>query len=259
MMSSVIDLASRRRAPAEPALFPHPSGVRLPLGDQSGGALIAPELRADIGAGTYGAAMIARLPDALRAGDRVLVIGGGLGVLSTLVANSGLVERVLVIEADLRFAPYLDQVHTLNGVPWVETLNAVPANGQCGRVPFFARADPRKSSFTPDEGDWVRAMMVPFVDFGLILADERISLIVWDAPTYHVQTLTEVELGPVERALINCDDYSPDVFPAPQTKVVLGGESFSAEDCAGSILLRRQRSGAKCDVSAPKWRVDSCG
>jgi hypothetical protein len=221
--------------------FAHPAGVRLPAYCPSMAASIAPEVRAEIGSGAYGAEMISHIPDVLRAGDRVLVIGAGLGVLTTLIAKSPGVDQVVALEADTRLVPYLESVHALNGVGWIPTLNAVPSTQFRGRVPFFARRDPRHSSLIPDHGDWEQAMVVPVVDLSLILADERISLIVWDGQICpaQVQMLAEAELGSVERILINHGNCPSRGWMAAELQLLRARHGATMSDCGGSFLLER--------------------
>ena len=106
-MSVVIDLASRRHAPASLKRISHPAGVTLPLDGPSDAELLIPEIRSEICSGAYSADLVRLLPDAVKPGDRVLVIGGGLGTVSSLVAKSDGVERVIAVEANTELTPYL--------------------------------------------------------------------------------------------------------------------------------------------------------
>jgi FkbM family methyltransferase len=184
----------------------HPAGVDLHFDDPSSADLIIPEIRSSVCDGTYSADLIRRLPDIVQTGDRVLVIGAGLGIVSTLVAKSEGVARVVAIEPNLSLIPHLNRVHALNGVPWVETINAVLGCGSKGRIPFFVRRDLRTSSPTPHESEWERAMMVPWMDLDLILTEEQINLIICEAPIASKQLLKCVEHRSVERILISSGD-----------------------------------------------------
>jgi FkbM family methyltransferase len=198
-MSCVIDLASRRWTPASLKRLSHPAGIAVPFDRQSDADLIIPEVRSAICSGDYSADMIRHLPDVVNPGDRVLVIGAGLGVVSTLVAQSRGVERVIAVEANIALIPYLERTHALNGVPWVETVNAVLGDNWKGRAPFFARRDIRTSSLLLDDRSWQQVMMVPCMNLDLILTEEQITLIVCDTPTASAQLLERAELGSIER------------------------------------------------------------
>jgi FkbM family methyltransferase len=194
----------------------HPAGIILPFDRKSDADLIIPEVRSAICTGAYCASILRLLTDAVRAGDRVLVIGAGLGVVSTLVAQSRGVERVIAVEANILLVPYLERVHALNGVPWVETVNAVLGDSGKGRVPLFARRDIRYSSLLPTDQPWQQVMMVPSMDLNVILTEEQITVIVCNIPAPSAQLLGRAKLGPIERILEpdvpngRCNVQSPD-------------------------------------------------
>ncbi len=237
-MSVVIDLASRRHAPASLKRISHPAGVTLPLDGPSDAELLIPEIRSEICSGAYSADLVRLLLDAVKPGDRVLVIGAGLGTVSSLVAKSDGVERVIAVEANTELAPYLERVHALNGVPWVETINAVLGVGLKGRVPFFARADIRTSSLLPDDCSWQHTMMVPCMDLNLILTEEQITLIVCEIPTASAQ-LQCAELGSVERILVSSGDDPSDRWEQNEVCSLLAGQGFDAEERGAALLFGR--------------------
>ena len=210
MSRTIFDLATKRFNNANLEPLQHPAGVALPFEGPSDAALIIPEIRSEIRSGTYCAEVLRLLPEAVMPGDRVLVIGAGLGVVSTTVARNEGVDRVIAVEANTALIPYLNRVHALNGVSEVETVNAVLAEGKKGRVPFFARRDLRTSSLLPHDRSWQQVIMVPFMDLNLILTDERISLIICDIPITSARLLARAELATVERILVSCgDDPAP--------------------------------------------------
>lgn len=238
-MSCVIDLASRRPGPSASMPLSHPAGVTLPFDKPCHADLIVPEVRRAICEGTYSAAMIRLLPEAVRPGDRVLVIGAGLGIVSTLIAKARGIDRVLAVEANIALIPYLERVHELNGVPWIEILNAVPTTGKRGRVPFFVRRDLRVSSTLPEE-PWQQAIMVPQIDLNLILTEERISLIVWETPLISAGTLTEIDDGAVDRIAISGDSTLQYLRGEAEIIVRLARQGFHVENAGQAILLERE-------------------
>ncbi len=133
MPDKITDLAAKRQSSrAEPLV--HPAGVTLPFDGPSDAAPIIPEIRSEIRSGTYCADLVRLLPAAVVPGDRVLVIGAGLGVVSTMVARDEGVDRVIAVEANTALIPYLNRVHDLNGVSEIETINAVLAAGNTNRL-----------------------------------------------------------------------------------------------------------------------------
>ncbi len=239
MSDEIIDFAAKCRDAfsSEPLL--HPAGVTLPFDGPSDAALIIPEIRSEIRSGAYSADILRLLPEAVVPGDRVLVIGAGGGVVSTMVARNEGVWSVIAFEANTALIPYLNRVHTLNGVSEVESINAVLAVGKKGRIPFFARRDLRTSSLLPHDRAWQQVIMVPFMDLNLILTEERISLIICDIPVASAQLLAQAELGQVDRILL---DYSYDVAQCWERTGVctqLVARGYYPEPSATAIMLRR--------------------
>jgi FkbM family methyltransferase len=253
-MSDGIDyLAARRQSASSSMPLEHPAGVTLPFDAPTDAALIAPEIRDEICSGAYSADLVRRLPDAVIPGDRVLVIGGGLGVVSTLVARVEGVDRVIVAEPNTALFPYIDRVHYLNGVSEVETINAVLAVGKKGKIQFCPQRDPRTSLLTPHNQSRQQAMMVPFIDLNMILAEERINLIICDTPTPPAQLLAQAELGQVDRILLNYGNDVAQCWDRDGVCTQLVARGYYPEPSGTAILLRRsvaQRSGST-RVAAP--------
>jgi len=231
-VSTVIDLACRRKTPTRTPLIQHPSGILLPSDTVVAPGLIDPELRADISRGAYATDLIKLLPDLLREDDRVLVVGDGFGLISSLMARSELVADVIVTEADAGLVPYVESVHTLNGTPWVETVNAFPGIARRGRAPFFSRRDPRQSSLRPEDGPWLRVSMAPFIDLDLVLVEARISLIVWTCAAGAASMLAAANLRGVDRVLLHGGDT------ASSLGLLEGNGSFGTR-FEETVLLRR--------------------
>lgn len=248
-MSGVVNIAEWRDPHDLAGALEHPSGVTFPVDSPVAAEIITPSLHAEISGGTYAASMVASLENAIADGDRVLVIGTALGILSTLAAKSRRVSEVIAIEMDSRVIPLINRVHALNGVRGVQTLNGVPTSGQRGGVPVFARFDPRMSSPLPDEGAWSQAMLVPFVDLGLILADEKISLIVCDVPYCAAQMISEVELGGVERILISAGDRPLHFWQDGEPGALLKDQGFFPEISGTAVLACRDSASRFLKVS----------
>lgn len=205
LMPKVIDLTQQRcDGPFKPLW--HPAGVALPFDGALDAALIIPDIRREVRSGDYVADTIKLLDQAVRPGDRVLVIGAGLGVLTTLIAKRGGVERLIAVEANTQLVHYLERTHALNGVEWIETINAALAEDRKGYVPFFARQDIRTSSLLPDHGSWQQVMMVPTMDLDAILMEEQITLLVSEIPSGTAEVLASANPAHVERILLSAAD-----------------------------------------------------
>jgi len=245
MPHTIFDLAAERHGIANLEPLQHPAGVALPFDGPADAALIIPEIRSEVRSGAYSADLLRQLPGAIAPGDRVLVIGAGLGVASTIVARDERVDRVIAVEANTSLIPYLDRVYALNGVTEIETVNAVLAEGKKGRVPFFTRRDMRTSSLLPHDRSWQQVVMVPFMDLNLILTEERISLVICDIPVESARLLAEADLAAVERILVNCGDDTVPCWEEGSLCSLLAARGYTAGPCdpdQGSILFSRPRT-----------------
>lgn len=206
MSPSVFDLAAFRYVPGPSSLLAHPAGVLVPLDNPFDSQLITPQVRSDITSGAYSRDMISRLPDVLKAGDRVLVVGAGLGLLASLVAKSGLAKRIIAVEANPALIPRIRRIKALNNADQIETVLGVLGSGGRGTVPFYIGRDFRESSVAPGDGNWSGAIRVPCLDVDLIMAEERISVIICDVPEIASSLLARADLSAVERILVRIGD-----------------------------------------------------
>lgn len=239
-MSCVVDLYPWRNAPQT---LSHPAGVSLPLEKPEHADFLIPQLRRAISTGRHCADLISGLPFAVRPGERVLVIGSGLGVVSTLAAKCPGVEKVIAMEPNVPLADYIGEVHRLNGVPWVETVNAVPTHAGNGRVPLFVRHDVRTSSLVPDDGPWRQVMLVPGVDLSLILEEERISLVVVESSIIPSEVATQVRLGASGRMLVGFPQAGEEPFEEDGLAQLLAARAPTVERFGTALMF----CGTECD------------
>jgi threonine dehydrogenase-like Zn-dependent dehydrogenase len=213
--------------------------VILPFDSSLPPDIAAPELRAAIASGAYGADIIELIPGLLRDGDRVLVVGDGFGLISTLIAKSPAAPTVIVAEPDAMLLEYLKSVHARNGVPGVESMDVFPAVGLRGRVPYFVRRDPRQSSLRPDDGPWLRVSMTPLIDLNLLLSEARISLVLWCCAPSAASMLAEADLDTVDRILLAAGDETGPCDEETTVAGLLRGRGFRCTEPRGTVLLKR--------------------
>ncbi len=97
------------------------SGIKVPFVP----AIITPKIERPMRNNRYEGGECAALRRILRPGDRVLELGAGVGLLSTV---AGLIEgigSVTTIEANPDLIPLIRETHRLNGVTGVDLRNGV--------------------------------------------------------------------------------------------------------------------------------------
>lgn len=235
-MPRVIDLYQWRDASRS---LSHPAGVSLPLENGGEADLFIPQLRSAIASGHYCADIIGALPAAVPAGTRALVVGSGIGILSTLIARIPGVGRVIAIEPNIAIADYISCVHEANGASSIEIVNGVPVEGGHGRIPLFVRHDVRASSLVPGDGPWRQVMLVPGVDLELILAEEQISLIVAEHGAGIAPMLAEADLAAVDRLVLGAFDGAGGSRESEGLACSLAAAGFEAERTGAAMMFGR--------------------
>jgi FkbM family methyltransferase len=237
MCSVIVDLAERRQNTSPSKSVELPMGITLPI-DAPAAAVITPEVCSEIRSGAYSADLIGRLPDAVMHGDRVLVIGGGLGIVSTLVARAEGIDRVIVVEPNISLLTYIDRVHDMNGASGVETVNALLAVGKKGKIPFSAQHDPRTCSAMHQDHTGQQTVLVQLMDLNMILAEERISLLICDTPVAPVELLAQADLGQVDRILLS-DGNAVEGLDADRFCAQMIARGYFPERSGATILYRK--------------------
>lgn len=254
-MSCVIDLSQWRRAPGS---LSHPAGVTLPLENPGHASLLTPEVRDAVGSGAHCADLVRLIANAVRPGERALVLGSGLGVASSLVAKTRGVERVIAVEPNISLAAYIAHVHSANGVPWVEVVNGVPVESGRGRIPVFVRHDVRASSFSVDDGPWTQVMLVPRLNLDLMLAEERISLIVAERSAISARLLARAQLGSVERILFGFHHSTEGSSDRDELTARLAERGFVGQSLGTALQFGRADAGENDAESSKHAALGSC-
>lgn len=172
-------------------------GVRIPFDP----AIITPKIERPIRNDRYEKGECALLRRVLRAGDRVLELGGGLGLLSTVAARTPGIAAVTTIEANPALIPLIRETHRLNGVTGVDLRNAVATAAPAGPVPFYIRADFWASSMEPDSRPYVQRAEVPAAPIAALVAELSPTVISCDIEGGELGLFDAVDLSGV-RALI---------------------------------------------------------
>ena len=142
--------------------------------------LIPDEVWRTIREGRYEAAELHAAQGSVRAGDRLLDIGAGLGLLGAALAKSTEVERILSVEADPRLIPYIGRLHASNAIGNIAVLNCALTAAPEDEVVFYPRADFRCSSLDPCTGAYLAKVRVPTRTFASVLSEFRPTVIMSD-------------------------------------------------------------------------------
>jgi len=152
--------------------------------------------------GNYERPEIRGLERFVRPGDRVLELGGGIGLISTYLSKVLKVKRVLSFEANPDLIPFIREVQALNGVTNVDIRNRILFNDTADMpetVPFHI-ADPlRASSLTRPVEGFVREVQVATARLSDVIADFDPTLIVCDIEGGETELFEAVDFRNVKR------------------------------------------------------------
>jgi FkbM family methyltransferase len=180
------------------------NGVKVPF--VSG--IITPAIEKPMRNNRYEGGECNALRELLEPGDRVLELGAGVGLLSTVAATVEGVE-VVAVEANPDLIPLIRETHRLNGVESVTLLNGVVAPRAGDPLDFYLRADFWASSMEPDSRPFVRSVKVPSLGIGDLIAEHDPTVIVCDIEGGELGLFDRVDLSNVRLVVM---EFHPKVY-----------------------------------------------
>jgi FkbM family methyltransferase len=114
----------------------------------------------------------------LRADDRVLELGGGVGLISAIAAK--IAAHVVTVEANPRLVEFIGRVHKLNGVT-ATCINAIVSGAEGARkAKFYLRKDFWVSSMSPEPADYLEAVELEVIDVATLVKTHRPTVLIVD-------------------------------------------------------------------------------
>ncbi|MCB2128349.1 MAG: FkbM family methyltransferase [Rhodobacteraceae bacterium] len=215
------------------------AGIRIPFDPK----VITPLTEAPMRAGTYELAEARELRRILRAGDRVLELGGGVGFLSTIAALSPGIGRVVTVEASPKLIPMIRETHRLNGVTGVEVIAGAAVAEGGGDIDFFLRPHFWGSSLDANLRAYSRAVKRPRIAVAPLIAGLRPSVIVCDIEGGEDGLFDGADLSPVRHMVIELHPKAYGEEGVDRVLAVLNAKGLRGDPTApkrkGVVLLDR--------------------
>jgi FkbM family methyltransferase len=152
------------------------SGVKVPFVP----AIISPKIERPLRNNRYEARECTAVRRMLRPGDRVLELGAGVGLLSTVAGLVPGIESVTAVEANPDLIPLIRETHRLNQASAVTLLNAVASAEPGPDVDFYLRPNFWASSMEPDSRPYDKVVKLPRVSVSKLIKDIRPTVIICD-------------------------------------------------------------------------------
>lgn len=223
-------------------------GIRLPFVP----SIITPRIERPLRSGRYEGGEAAALRRILRPGDRVLELGAGLGLLSTIAAQAEGVASVTAVEANPDLIPLIRETHRLNGVAGVDLRNGVVTAGDGPPLPFYIRPDFWASSLDPGPRAFSRTALVPRLALADLIADTAPTVIVCDIEGGEAGLFDGADLSGLRELVIEMHPaiYGPEGEGAIVAALARQGLEPAADNAPASTVRRFTR-GAAAPLQTP--------
>lgn len=135
-------------------------------------------------------------------GERIVELGAGVGLLSTLAFMQGKAEHIAAYEANPHLIATIKRTHELNGVT-AEVHNAVVLpTDEHKSLPFYIRRDFWASSLSPTPWGFAQQVEVPAISFAQMLERHNPTMLIIDIEGGELDLLRRVPLTGVKKVLI---------------------------------------------------------
>ena len=174
------------------------SGIKVPFVP----AIITPTIERPLRNNRYEGGECAGLRRILRAGDRVLDLGAGIGLLSTVAGLVEGIESVTSIEANPDLIPLIHETHRLNGVSGVDVRHGIVTAVNMHESRFYLRPDFWASSTEPDGRPSTRAIKLPGIGLKELIAEINPTVIISDTVGGELSLFQDADLSGVRAVVI---------------------------------------------------------
>lgn len=193
--------------------------------------IVTPAIERPLRSGRYEGGERAKLQEMLRSGDRVLDLGAGLGLISTIAAERLGGAAVTSVEANPSLIPLIEETHRLNDVSGIRLLNAVATGGgETGDLPFYLRKDFWGSSMEPDSRPYVAVVDVPAIPITTLMSEARPTVVCCDIEGGELGLFDETDLSEVRVLIL---ELHPKVYGSKGVEAIdalLSSKGFAPED-----------------------------
>lgn len=215
-------------------------GMNIPKHPQ----LTTGRVRGALREGTYERKECDAVMRVVKAGDRVLELGGGLGYMSTLLSVKKNVERVISYEANPTLIPYIRSVHAANNVQNVEVRNALLSPAAGDPVPFYVRKNFLGSSMDhdADPGSIVETVQIEKHPISDTLADLKPNVLVCDIEGAEAEVLPSGDWSGLRAAIIELHPQwiGPKGVRAVFDAMHAGGLTYFPKASEGKVVTFRR-------------------
>ncbi len=218
----------------------HLHGINVPIGSGD----VSPVIWQALIDGSYEAKEARQVPDCIESGDRILELGTGIGVITTLMARIPDV-RIWSFDANPATIALARRVADANGIDNVIFAQGLLSPGAPAPHTFYIRDDFWMSSLIERQGPYGSTIDVQSTDIDGFLTQNAVNVLVMDVEGAERDVLSRSELLGVDRVVLELHDHLyglagvRDVFDAMQRK----GYAYDPRGSSGPCVLFRKDDG----------------
>jgi FkbM family methyltransferase len=177
-------------------------GIEVPLAPNE----VSPVIWQALTNGSYEAKEARSIFKAIRPGDRVLELGSGIGIITSIIAKIEDV-RVWAFEANPSTAVLAQRVIEANRLDNVIFSQGLLTCGEPHTRRFFVRRDLWMSSMDKNQGPYESEIELATADIDMFITRHRINALVMDIEGAERDLLQNAELPGIERIFLELHDH----------------------------------------------------
>lgn len=214
----------------------HTRGIDVPFVPE----IITPKIERPMRNNRYEGGECMHLQDILRPDDRVLDLGAGVGLVSSIAARCVTDGEVMAVEANPEMLPLILETYRINDIRNVTLKNAIAApKGAKGKADFFLRSDFWASSMEGETRPFVKKAEVPMLDVAKTIKSFKPTVICCDIEGGELGLFDEADLSGVRHIVM---EVHPKVYgPAGKAEVIAAiqrqGLVHRSEENPGSVRI----------------------
>lgn len=176
--------------------------ILVPITEMDVSAVIWRSLRS----GEYEAKEARSVRSLLRSGDRVLELGTGLGIITTIMAKTPGV-RIWSFDANPAVIALARRVLDANDIQNVVLEQGLLTAGQAGDHVFYVRPDFWMSSMIEEQGSYLTTIPLKSSNVDDFIAKESVNVLVMDIEGAERELLSHARLDGVDRVFLELHDH----------------------------------------------------
>lgn len=218
-------------------------GIAVPLASDE----VSPVVWQALANGSYEAKEAKWVFKTVRPNDRVLELGAGIGIITSLIAKVPGVQ-VWSFEANPSTAALAQRVISANDIGNVVFTQGLLAAGEPHVIPFYIRKDLWMSSMDKNQGPYEWEISLTSSNIDDFIADHAVNVLVMDIEGAERDLLRRSELPGIERIFLELHDHLYGLSGIREITQDLAAKGF-AYDPRGSyghcVLFAKEQDGVR--------------